>query len=167
MDHPSLHECKIHKFLFLIYIVDIDWNPIIQLPVDPDHVFLYGLVKEVLALCMKSVNGKKKKDLRVELDRRLAAFEYPIGWAPFSFNMLRTVNARHSMELFRKAGTICVHIFRGWYFYQWPRYNPYKRNTSNITFFCRNYTHSVAEDAPRSYATTLVDVWPRYRPRAS
>ena len=76
-------------------------------------MFLYGLVKEVLALCMKSVAAKSKKDLRVELDRRLAAFGYPIGGAPFSFHMLRTVNARHSMELFRKAGTICVHIFRG------------------------------------------------------
>jgi hypothetical protein len=100
----------IYSFVILIVIA---WNPILQLPVDPDHVFLYGLVKDVLSLCMRLVSADSKRALRIELDRRLAAFEFPIGWSPFSFNMLRTVNARHSMELFRRAGTICVHIFQG------------------------------------------------------
>jgi hypothetical protein len=77
---------------------------------------MYGLIKKVLSLCMNSVTGKKRKHLRKELDRRLDAFDYPIGWVPFTFPMLRTVNSNHSMELFRKAGTICVHIFRGLHF---------------------------------------------------
>ncbi len=59
--------------------------------------------------------GKPMRDLsaRILLDRRLAAYKYPIGWTRFTFNMLRTVSAKHSMELFRKAGTVCVHIFKG------------------------------------------------------
>jgi hypothetical protein len=100
----------------LFYFAVIGWNPILQLTVDPDHVFLYGLVKDVLTLCMNSVKGKKRKHLRKELDRRLDAFDYPIGWDSFTFPMLRTVNSNHSMELFRKAGTICVFIFRGLHF---------------------------------------------------
>ncbi len=57
----------------------------------------------------------RDKDNRILLDRRLAAFGFPIGWNRFTFNMLRTVGARHSMELFRRAGTVCIHIFQGVY----------------------------------------------------
>lgn len=89
------------------------WNAIIQLPVDPDHVFQYGLVKMVLDLCMASLGGARALQKRLELDRRLVAFNYPIGWERFTFHMLRTTGSRHSMELFRRAGTVCIFIFQG------------------------------------------------------
>lgn len=93
------------------------WNCIIQLPADCDHIFMYGLIKDILTACMKSIEGvsARKKKANLDLDCRLQAFDYPIGWEPFTFHMLRTVNARHSMELFRRAGTVCIHIFRGIY----------------------------------------------------
>jgi hypothetical protein len=64
---------------------------------------------------MTTVDGKKPPALqaRQELDRRLIAFDFPIGWQRYTFNMLRTVSRKHSMELFNRAGTICVHIFQG------------------------------------------------------
>lgn len=70
-------------------------------------------MKDTLDLCMKTLESKTLLRERQELDRRLMAFEFPIGWQRFTFNMLRTVSGNHSMELFRRASTICVHIFQG------------------------------------------------------
>ena len=91
----------------------IGWHSIVQLPTDPDHVGSYAFMKQTLALCMQTVTGKRKLHLRAELDRRLMAFEFPYGWQRFTFHMLRTVGSNHSMELFRRASTVCIHIFQG------------------------------------------------------
>jgi len=88
---------------------------IIQLLVDTDHFMFYGHIPDTLTMCMKSVSGKKKMHLKHELEHRLKAFDWPIGWSPFAagFNILRTTNSNHSMEAFRRLGTVCIHIFNG------------------------------------------------------
>lgn len=75
-------------------------------------------MKDILALCMRTVSGKRKLHLRQELDRRLMAFHFPSGWERFTFHMLRTVTGNHSMELFRRASTICIHIFQGMFLFR-------------------------------------------------
>jgi hypothetical protein len=66
---------------------------------------------------MKQVNGKSasKLQLKHELEHRLKAFDWPIGWSPYStgFNILRKTESHHSMECFRRLGTVCIHIFNG------------------------------------------------------
>jgi hypothetical protein len=88
---------------------------IIQLLVETDHFMFYGHIPDTLTMCMKSVSGKKKMHLKHELEHRLKAFDWPIGWSPFAagFNILRTTNSNHSMEAFRRLGTVCIHIFNG------------------------------------------------------
>lgn len=103
-----------HPFPDHVISVGVMFNGITQAPPDVDHPLTYGLIKETLERIMQTVSAPKRdKAKRILLDRRLAAFKYPTGWERFTFNLLRTVGARHSMELFRRAGTVCIHIFHG------------------------------------------------------
>jgi hypothetical protein len=103
------------EMCFFSFLIDYPIHSILQILIDTDHFVMYGHIPDTLTLCMKSVSKKKTLHLKHELEHRLKAFDWPIGWSPFAagFNILRTTNSNHSMESFRKLGTVCVHIFNG------------------------------------------------------